>query len=102
MAGLSASRFRFLFRQAVGMPFRRYRLWKRMAIVMPALAAGDSLTMAAHGAGFASSAHLSAVFKDMFGLAPSDLVALKPAFDFGDVPDRVGGAEPTSRMFDGA
>jgi AraC-like DNA-binding protein len=72
---LSASRFRALFRSAVGMPFRRYRLWRRMAVVLEAAAAGASLTAAAQDAGFASSAHLSAAFREMFGMPPSGLLA---------------------------
>lgn len=74
--GLSPSRFHALFGRAVGMPFRRYRQWRRMAVVMGALFAGRSLTEAAYEAGFASSAHLSTAFREMFGLAPSALVAL--------------------------
>lgn len=75
VAGLSASRFQALFRQAVGVPFRRYRLWRRMALVAQAISDGRTLTHAAHEAGFASSAHLSAAFREMFGLVPSALVA---------------------------
>lgn len=71
---LSASRFRALFQAGVGMPFRRYRLWRRMAIVLEAVAAGASLTAAAQEAGFASSAHLSTAFRGMFGITPSRLV----------------------------
>lgn len=76
LAGLSPSRFQALFRQAVGMAFRRYRLWRRMAVVVQAIAAGHSLTDGALDAGFASSSHLSAAFKAMFGLTPSNLADL--------------------------
>jgi AraC-like DNA-binding protein len=79
LADLSPSRFQFLFRNAVGMPFRRYRLWRRMAIVVQDLAKGRALTGAALDAGFASSAHFSATFKAMFGLPPSRLAALGAA-----------------------
>lgn len=99
LAGLSPSRFQALFRAGVGMPFRRYRLWRRMAAVMRALAAGESLTGAALEAGFAGSAHLSATFKAMFGLTPSALVALGAEIDLGQGPDREAGplaAGPTS------
>jgi AraC-like DNA-binding protein len=34
MAGVSVSRFQHLFKQSVGMPFRRYRLWRRVVTVM--------------------------------------------------------------------
>jgi AraC-like DNA-binding protein len=33
-----------------------------------------SLTEAAHAAGFASSAHFSAAFREMFGMMPSELL----------------------------
>lgn len=71
------------FDSAVGMPFRRYRLWRRMAVVMQAIAGGESLTAAAHGAGFASSAHLSSAFRAMFGLAPSELIGLGVEIEIG-------------------
>lgn len=85
-AGLSVSRFQHLFRESTGMPFRRYRLWRRMAVVMGVLATGGTLTTAAHEAGFSSSAHLSATFRAMFGLRPSDHIALGTTFDFPEIP----------------
>ena len=74
LAGLSSSRFQAVFTGVTGMPFRRYRLWRRMAVVMRALAAGYPLTAAAFEAGFASSAHLSTTFRAMFGIPPSVLL----------------------------
>lgn len=74
IACLSVSRFRALFAQQLGVPFRRYRLWRRMAMVMHAIQAGDSLTEAALKSGFYDSAHLSASFKDMFGISPTTLL----------------------------
>ena len=76
VAGLSPSRFQALFVRAVGLPFRRYRLWRRMAVVMRVLGEKRTLTEAANEAGFSGSAHLSAAFRSMFGLAPSSLLAL--------------------------
>ena len=76
LAGLSASRFQALLADAVGMPFRRYRTWRRMAVVMQALARGGTLTDAAQAAGFSGSSHLSATFRAMFGLSPSSVVRL--------------------------
>jgi AraC-like DNA-binding protein len=75
LACLSPSRFRARFACEVGLPFARYRLWRRMEAVMRAVAAGDTLTDAALAAGFAGSAHLSATFRRMFGLSPSALLA---------------------------
>jgi AraC-like DNA-binding protein len=81
---LSPSRFRARFDAELGLPFRRYRLWRRMAAVMHTIAAGGSLTEAAHAAGFSSSAHLSSTFKRMFGLTASDLLALGVAIDVSE------------------
>ncbi|MBQ0934212.1 helix-turn-helix transcriptional regulator [Ideonella paludis] len=86
MAGLSGSRFRARFAKEVGLPFRRYRLWRRMAVVMRELAAGHNLTTAAMAAGFASASHLSSSFKQMFGLAPSALAALGVEIDLSADP----------------
>jgi AraC-like DNA-binding protein len=72
-ACLSPSRFQHLFKDATGVPLRRYRTWCRMGAALRHASEGASLTEAAHSAGFASSAHFSAAFRDMFGLAPSDL-----------------------------
>jgi AraC-like DNA-binding protein len=71
--GLSPSRFLHLFKATTGVPFRRYRLWTRMGAAVRALAGGARLTDAALDAGFSSSAHFSAAFREMFGLAPSRL-----------------------------
>jgi AraC-like DNA-binding protein len=82
MANISVSRFQYLFKQSAGMPFRRYRLWRRMVIVMHHISQGHSLTYAAHSVGFASSAHLSAAFKTMFGIQPSSFISLGAQFKF--------------------
>jgi AraC-like DNA-binding protein len=74
-AGLSSSRFLHLFKEATGVPLRRYRIWNRIGAAARAVAQGQSLTDAAHAAGFASSAHFSSAFRDMFGMTPSDLFA---------------------------
>jgi AraC-like DNA-binding protein len=78
-AGLSPSRFLHLFKAETGVPLRRYRIWNRMGAAIRASGEGVSLTEAAHDAGFASSAHFSSAFRDMFGMMPSDLArALRP------------------------
>jgi AraC-like DNA-binding protein len=81
LACLSPSRFRARFDAEVGLPFRRYRMWRRMALVMRSIAQGRNLTAAALEAGFSSSAHLSSAFKRMFGLAASEIIALGVAID---------------------
>ena len=71
--GISPSRLTHLFTEQVGIPLRRYVLWSRLRIAITRVQSGDDLTGAAHGAGFADSAHLSRTTREMFGLAPSVL-----------------------------
>jgi AraC-like DNA-binding protein len=79
-AGLSSSRFLHLFKAETGVPLRRYRLWSRIGAAVGSIRRGMSLTDAAHAAGFASSAHFSRTFRDMFGMMPSEfLKRLEPA-----------------------
>ena len=70
---LSPSRFRHLFVAETGMPMRTYVLWRRLLHVWSLLMRGETLTSAAHAAGFADSAHLSRTARAMFGLPPSVL-----------------------------
>jgi methylphosphotriester-DNA--protein-cysteine methyltransferase len=68
-----------VFKQTAGLPFRRYKIWARMGSAVQAMASGRSLTDAALDGGFGSSAHFSTAFREMFGLAPSQLA--KRRFD---------------------
>lgn len=85
---LSRSRTQALFTAAVGMPFRRYRIWRRMARVMAHLQAGATLTRAAMDAGFASPSHLATAFRTQFGISPSTLLGRGLRIDWVD------GAQP--------
>jgi AraC-like DNA-binding protein len=76
-ASLSPSRLRHLFKATTGVPLRRYRLWLSMGSALRSMVCGDTLTDAAMHAGFASSAHFSSSFRDMFGLEPSRLGKLE-------------------------
>lgn len=68
---LSPSRFAHLFSENVGLPFRRYLLWRKLNRAMLAIGRGRSLTTAAQEGGFADSAHLTRTFYQMFGTPPS-------------------------------
>lgn len=72
--GLSEGRLIHLFSQQVGVPLRRYVLWLRIRHIVFCAAIGQNLTDAAHEAGFADSAHLTRVFRSMFGMAPSQIL----------------------------
>ncbi|MER7001191.1 AraC family transcriptional regulator [Streptomyces sp. NPDC000410] len=79
-AGISTSRLGHLFASELALPFPAYLRWARLRRAIELAAGGASLTRAAHGAGFADSSHLTRVTREMFGLAPSHLLAaLSPA-----------------------
>jgi len=71
----SPSRLAHRFREATGVPLRRYVLWCRLRGAVEAAMRGSSLTEAAHAAGFADAAHLSRTFRATFGIVPSFLFA---------------------------
>lgn len=71
--GLSESRLAHLTSEYLGIPFRPYVLWLRLQRAATEIARGRTLTESAHHAGFSDGAHLSRVFRRMFGIAPSEL-----------------------------
>ncbi len=71
---LSPSRFQHLFKQQLGLPFRRYMLWRKVTRAMVAIARERTLAAAAQTSGFADAAHLTRTFHQMFGLPPSVLM----------------------------
>lgn len=73
---LSPSRLRHLFVEQTGLPFKTFMLWQRLTRAIDAYADGQSLTEAAHDAGFSDSAHFSRVFRRTFGLPATTLTRL--------------------------
>ncbi len=71
---LSPSRFQHLFKQQVGLAFRRYILWRKVTRAMVTIARERTLMAAAQEADFADAAHLTRTFQQMFGLPPSVLM----------------------------
>jgi AraC-like DNA-binding protein len=71
---LSESRLLHLFKEQIGLPIRNYILWIRLKKVVELIANGESLTYAAHEAGFSDSAHLSKIFLKSIGINPSFLI----------------------------
>jgi AraC-like DNA-binding protein len=74
MAFLSPSRFAHLFKQQVGLPFRRYMLWRKLTRAMLVIGRERTIAAAAHAADFADAAHLTRTFYQMVGIAPSLLM----------------------------
>jgi AraC family transcriptional regulator len=71
VAFLSPSRFAHLFKQQVGLPFRRYMLWRKLTRGMLAIGRERTIAAAAHASDFADAAHLTRTFYQMFGIPPS-------------------------------
>lgn len=85
-AFLSPSRFAHLFRQQLGLPFRRYLLWRKVTRAMLVIGREGTATAAAHAADFADAAHLTRTFCQMFGIPPS--VMLRG--EFFEIPSPFG------------
>ncbi|MBL8151863.1 MAG: helix-turn-helix transcriptional regulator [Blastocatellia bacterium] len=71
--GLSVSRFSHLFREQTGLSVQRYRLWMKLRRGLELLSSNYSLTEVAHESGFSDSSHFTRTFRQMFGIAPSEL-----------------------------
>jgi AraC-like DNA-binding protein len=85
------------FTESVGVPVRPYILWLRLQRAACDLMNGDSVTSAAHRAGFSDAAHLTRTFRRMLGATPSDLALLKRlslgfSLESNESPDRLGRA----------
>lgn len=78
---LSESRLLHLFKEQVGIPVRRYLLWRRLNEAVKQILNDMSLTDAAHEVGFSDSAHLSRTFRSMFGVTISDILKNKQFID---------------------
>ncbi len=70
---LSESRLLHLFKDEVGVTFRKYILWQKLKRAVEAQAQGRSITDVAIAAGFSDSAHFSKFFKQSFGLSPKEI-----------------------------
>ena len=77
----SSSRFAHVFSAEVGLPFRRYVLWRRLTRAMLAVGRGHTLTAAAHACGFADSAHFTRTCYQMFGQPPSFLLRASELYE---------------------
>jgi AraC family transcriptional regulator len=86
---LSPSRFAHLFTKEVGLPFRRYVLWRKLTRAMLLISKGNPLATAAHRSGFSDAAHMTRTFHQMFGMNPQALLGrgelheMPPPFQLG-------------------
>jgi AraC-like DNA-binding protein len=72
---LSTSRFQHLFKQEVGVSYRRYAAWVRMRAAVSEVVGGGNLTTAAHAAGFYDQPHFAREFRRIFGAPASRSLA---------------------------
>ncbi|WP_433654531.1 helix-turn-helix transcriptional regulator [Nocardia sp. CA-128927] len=72
---LSESRLAHLFSAELGLAFRPYVRWLRMSRAIDQIALGQTLTDAAHAAGFFDGAHFTRVCNKTFGLSPAVLIS---------------------------
>ena len=86
MIFLSPSRFAHLFTQQVGLPFRRYMLWRKLARAVLMIGREGAIATAAHAADFADAAHLTRTFYEMFGMPPSVMMR----GEFFEIPSPFG------------
>jgi AraC-like DNA-binding protein len=93
MVFLSPSRFAHLFKQQVGLPFRRYILWRKLTRSILVIGRERTIATAAHAADFADAAHLTRTFYQMFGLPPS--VMLRG--EFFEIPSPFEVASPSQQ-----
>lgn len=71
--GLSQGRLIHLFKEEVGITFRKYIQWQKLKRAI-SLASNDlSITDLAVHAGFSDSSHFSKFFKSTFGISPKDI-----------------------------
>lgn len=75
--GMPEPQLRRSFKQATGIPLRRYRRWHRLFITATLMACGKTLTEAALTAGFSDSSHFNHAFREMLGAKPSSLLRRK-------------------------
>jgi AraC-like DNA-binding protein len=71
--GLSEGRVTHLVTEQLGAPPRAWRTWLRLRSAVDLLGEGETVTSAAHAAGFADSAHFSRTCSLSLGIAPSAL-----------------------------
>lgn len=79
--GLSEPHLCQLFKNTIGIPIRRYRIWHRIYIIAVKMGLGLSLTDAVIEVGFTDCAQFSRVFKEISGIKPSDILTVKANVD---------------------
>jgi transcriptional regulator GlxA family with amidase domain len=72
---LSESRFLHLFSQEAGVPFRRFKTWKRARAFLSYVTQDMTLTDVALDAGYPDATHFSHSIRQVYGLTPRSIFA---------------------------
>lgn len=72
--GMSSSRYSHLFTESMGVSYRKYRQWSKLSCFYQQYAKTGNLTDAALLSGYSDSSHFSNSFKNIFGVAPSQIL----------------------------
>jgi len=72
---LSEGRFTHLFREYMGLPLRRYLMWRRVQSAVVLLVRGCPATQVAIETGFTDASHLNRALLMMLGARPSEFMA---------------------------
>jgi AraC-like DNA-binding protein len=75
MTGLSVSRFLHLFGRELGVPFRRFRAWKRARSLLAFMATRQNLAEFALRVGYPDSTHFSHSIRTVYGMCPREIFA---------------------------
>lgn len=74
LSGLSFSRFLHLFKEDLGITFRKFRAWKRARSLLYHVNRRDTLTDIALDVGYPDSTHFSHSIRQFYGLTPKDIL----------------------------
>lgn len=74
IACLSESRLIHLFKKEIGIPVRRYVLWRRLRQALRYIEHGNNISRAAARSGFTDAAHFNRAFVAMLGVNPSQII----------------------------
>ncbi|WP_367897394.1 helix-turn-helix domain-containing protein [Leptospira sp. WS58.C1] len=84
---LSQSRFRHLFREETGITFSEYKIWTKIRKAVLHLSTNPQLVQAALEGGFSDQSHFTRIFKNSFGLRPSEFFRREENFAPKFFPD---------------